>query len=444
MKLPEKEWLSIGELAARWNEHGVGHLDILHYMETGKLSAWIKVPQTAKLLRLHIDENGHVINRTPSCEYGLFKILNFGNIIWKNIEGTRIVDLYNCGVLLGKSKIPYQLAAYLGLFQHDLLVMMDEIKRYEQADATVESDKKKLPENEWFSLEEVADRLQTDVERIKHYLTYGKLMPCLRQGRELMQIENYYDMQWEYSWQAEASFCDLAKCKIRLSQAGNEAVHWSGSTWVSEDDLLISLSEVQRFEKACEPNTGMLLSSDYLEERGLRKQQIDALPYVCGVRSASTLTGVHPEDSVSVDPPEQHLGHIIVPVPVEEPAVPLAPIGDVVEQVEEAKQPKKRKSTKDTTKHRLDRSVFWTAVEAWVKTRCRAGQPSIGNFRQAVRQDPGSFDLDGTIEDYPSPGDDGKYYYCLATGAEISEGTVKNRLGKFYKKACIKKTSVTE
>ena len=183
----------------------------------------------------------------------------------------------------------------------------------------------KLPEKEWFSLEEVADRWRTDVERIKHYLLTGKLMPCLRQCRKLLQIENYHDMQWEWSWQAEASFCDLAKCKIRLSQAGNEAVHWSGENQVSEEDVLISLCEVQRFEKACEPNTRVLLPTGYLEDKRLRKQQIDALPCL-SVRSVSTLTGSQPEAT------EQPAALSIVSVPVKSPAVQVAPIDDGGEQ----------------------------------------------------------------------------------------------------------------
>ena len=133
----------------------------------------------------------------------------------------------------------------------------------------------KLPEKEWLTLEEVAEKWRTDVEYLKHCLITGKLKPCLRQGRDLLQIENYHNMQWEWSWKAEASFCDLAKCKIQLTCKDVENVRWSGDREVCEDDLLITLSEVKRFEKACNADT-----DSYFEAKRLRKQQTDVLPSV--------------------------------------------------------------------------------------------------------------------------------------------------------------------
>lgn len=192
----------------------------------------------------------------------------------------------------------------------------------------------KLPEKEWLTLEEVAERWRTDVDRIEHYLITGTLKPCLRQGRELLQIENYHDMQWDWSHMADDSFCDLAKCKIQLTCKDSDAVRWSGDPKVCEDDLLIALNEVQRFEKACNADT-----DSYFEAKRLRKQQIDVLPSVLGVRSASSIAssdlGSAKQDSeldVSADIPRQAAGHNIADVPVESLVVPLAPPAEEVEQ----------------------------------------------------------------------------------------------------------------
>lgn len=125
---------------------------------------------------------------------------------------------------------------------------------------------------------------------------------------------------------------------------------------------------------------------------------------------------------------------------LEQLTVPLAPAAEV----EEVKQPKKRTSTKGKSKPRLDRKRFWTAVEKWVASRFRSGKPGITDFRAIARQDPSRFDLDGTIDDYPTIGVDGKYYYCLATGVEVPESTVENRLKEFYEKELIKRGKVTK
>lgn len=103
------------------------------------------------------------------------------------------------------------------------------------------------------------------------------------------------------------------------------------------------------------------------------------------------------------------------------------------EEVEQGKAKSKSKTGK-TKKPRKDRSEFWSLVEQWVRNRRMSGQPGIDDFRQAVRASPGNFAVDGRIDEHPSPDSDGKrFYYCLASGAEVPEGTVKNRISEFYR-----------
>lgn len=126
-------------------------------------------------------------------------------------------------------------------------------------------------------------------------------------------------------------------------------------------------------------------------------------------------------------------------VEAEQSAVPPAPAAEEVKQVGDGKQTGKPASTKGKRKPRLGRARFWTAVEEWVVSRFRSGKPGITDFRGIARQDPSRFDLNGTIDDYPAIGVDGKYYYWLATDAEVPESTVENRLKEFYEKERIKR-----
>ncbi len=142
--IEKKECLTLNELACRWNKHGVGQTDILHYMETGKLSAWLRVQKTNKLEQLHFDENWNVINRTPCLENGigsdLFEIVFFNKIVWKNIEGWRCANFYELGILLtGKFGKAYRFRSSFVVSQdNDLLVMMKDIVKFEQVEPAEE------------------------------------------------------------------------------------------------------------------------------------------------------------------------------------------------------------------------------------------------------------------------------------------------------------------
>jgi hypothetical protein len=104
-----------------------------------------------------------------------------------------------------------------------------------------------LSEKEWYSVYEVAKRWNTDKEQIEHYLDTGKLKAAIKLDGVLTRIENYDRMSFEYNWKVEANLCDLVKSGIVLTQAG-ERVALPKNIVVSDEDILITRQEIERFE----------------------------------------------------------------------------------------------------------------------------------------------------------------------------------------------------
>lgn len=109
----------------------------------------------------------------------------------------------------------------------------------------------KLPEKSRYQVYEVAKRWGTDESQIRDYLKTGKLTASVEVSGTLAAIANYNNMDFVYSWQAEAAFCDLAKCGVRLTIDGNE-VKTKEKIIIEQDDILITLQDIQCFESEYE------------------------------------------------------------------------------------------------------------------------------------------------------------------------------------------------
>lgn len=129
MKLPEKKWLTINELAIRWN---ISKSDIFHYLETDTLNAHIKLKQATALFYLHHDDSGRITGQDYYHGIGMFMILNFDRVYWKNIEFTYVADLQKSNVIIAREKKAFSFRQPFCIFHDDLLILMNDIKKFEE------------------------------------------------------------------------------------------------------------------------------------------------------------------------------------------------------------------------------------------------------------------------------------------------------------------------
>lgn len=142
MKLPEKKWLTITELAQKWD---VGTNDVLHMVETGQLIASIKIKTGTYLERLVFDSEGKYQGSVDAderyqggiAEYRvstvLMEILNVPVVDWnalkKSTEGHDISRQTIVGCR--KPTVFWGFKEPFCIVLDDLLFTIQEINRFE-------------------------------------------------------------------------------------------------------------------------------------------------------------------------------------------------------------------------------------------------------------------------------------------------------------------------
>lgn len=138
--LPQRDWLTIGELENRW---GISRGDVLHYLETGKLSAWIKLRRNVDLCYLPGYPDGNTAERvwTSTDRLYLALILNFKEIEWERLTSeypeyceygpALFADLFESGIVLEIEGKAFCCKETSNIIQDDLLIMMEDVKKFE-------------------------------------------------------------------------------------------------------------------------------------------------------------------------------------------------------------------------------------------------------------------------------------------------------------------------